>query len=349
VRIFAKKQIRKLRDSVFEGIEIQVLKYLYLLPRYKRGQQRLITITHRAGRGLKESQAHNEFFATIPKSYRSNFKHFHYNSQIWILDFFKVLYYFLMYPNMKIIVIQYVPKFLKFPSVALLNFLHERGVKIIKIWPDSWSRDLWQKRILPVSHIGNLSIVCDIPNNPLVELDKSNLYLWHPAPIADFPYVNFKERQSFVFYSGGVSQEGLYKSRREYLEYLNSNGYAVAGVSYDRDRALDRPSYKDYRQALANSKIGLNFTWKDDVDIITGRTWEVLSSGTLLLQNDSMILDGLFEEGVHYIAFSSKEDLLARLSFLVENPTYAETIANSGYQRYKELIDVETFWTNLIR
>jgi spore maturation protein CgeB len=93
----------------------------------------------------------------------------------------------------------------------------------------------------------------------------------------------------------------------------------------------------------------LNFTWKDDVDIITGRTWEVLSSGTLLLQNDSMILDGLFEEGVHYIAFSSKEDLLARLSFLVENPTYAETIANSGYQRYKELIDVETFWTNLIR
>lgn len=349
MRMFAKKLIRKIRDSVFEAIEIQVLKYLHLLPRYNSAQQRIITITHRAGRGLKESQAQNEFFATIPKSFRRNFKHIHYNSQIWILDFFKVLYYFLVYPNMKIIVIQYVPKYLKFPSVGLLNVLHERGVKIIKIWPDSWNRDLWQKRILPVSHIGDLSILCDIPNNPLLELDKSNMYLWHPAPIADFPYVNFKERNSFIFYSGGISQEGLYKSRREYLEFLNTNGYSIAGVSYDRDKPLDRPSYKDYRQALANSKIGLNFTWKDDVDIITGRTWEVLSSGSLLLQNSSKILNGLFEEGVHYVAFTSKEDLLAHLSFLVENPTYAETIANSGYQRYKELFDPEKFWLNLIR
>jgi hypothetical protein len=347
--MFAKKLIRSSRDSVFKVIETQVIKYLHLFPRFKLAEQRIVTITHRAGRGLKESQAHNEFFGTIPKPFLRNFRHIHYNSRIWILDFFKILYYFVLYPNMTIIVIQYVPKFLKFPSMDLLNALYERGVKIIKIWPDSWNKDLWEKRILPVSHIGDLSILCDIPNNPLVELDKSNKYSWHPAPVSDFPFIDFKERDSFVFYSGGVSQEGLYKSRREYMEYLNTNGYSVAGVSYDRDKAIGRPVYKDYREALANSKIGLNFTWKDDVDIITGRTWEVLSSGSLLLQNKSKILDGLFEEGVHYLAFSSKEDLLAQLDFLENNPAHAETIANSGHQRYKALIDVEKFWTNLIQ
>jgi hypothetical protein len=312
-------------------------------------KQHIITITPRAGRGLKEPSLDGEFFGTIPSNYKKIFKHMHYNSRFWILDSLKIIFRLHTKRNLKIILIQYVPVFFKFPSIGLLNELQDQGVKIIKIWPDSWNINFWEKRILPVSHIGQLNIIMDIPNNQFTKLDKANNYLWHPNFIIDFPYINFEKRENFVFYSGGISHEGLYKSRREYLEYLNDNGFVVTGVSYDRDNPISRPIYEDYRNALAKSKIGLNFTWKGDVDIITGRTWEIFSSGSLLLQNSSKILDGLFDEGVHYLTFSSKKDLLARLNFLSENPTYAETVASSGRLRYKELINAEKFWTKLIQ
>jgi hypothetical protein len=189
----------------------------------------------------------------------------------------------------------------------------------------------------------------DIPDNQYIRLDKSSNYSWHPLPTLNFPYINFEQRENFIFYSGGVSNEGLYKSRGEYLKYLNDNGFTVSGVSYDRKKPSSRPSYEDYRNALANSKIGLNFTWKGDVDVITGRTWEILSSGALLLQNSSKILDGLFDEGVHYLAFSSKKDLLSQLNFLSQHPTYAENIASAGESRYKQLTDTENFWYKLIQ
>jgi len=350
--IFAKsikKILRTSRDSSFNWIEIQALKSLNFLPRFNFVEQRLITVTPRAGRGLKEPSLDGEFFGTIPNNYKKNFKHMHYNSRFWILDSLKIIFHLHTKRNLKIILIQYVPVFFKFPSIGLLNELHDRGVKIIKIWPDSWNIDFWQKRILPVSHIGQLNIITDIPNNQFIKLDKANNYSWHPLPTKDFPYINFEKRENFIFYSGGISHEGLYKSRREYLEYLNDNGFVVNGVSYDRNKPIGRPVYEDYRNALANSRIGLNFNWKGDVDVITGRTWEIFSSGSLLLQSSSKILDGLFDEGVHYLAFSSKEDLLARLNFLSENPTYAETIASSGHLRYRELTDAENFWRNLIQ
>jgi hypothetical protein len=352
VLLLAKKlkmAMKTLRDSSFNWVEIKILQYLDCLPKFYLNEQRFITFTHRAGRGLKESQADSEFFGTIPNVYKKKFKHLHYNSKFWILDFFKVIFYLLSNRRLKIILIQYVPVFLKFPSIYFLNAMHDRGVEIIKIWPDSWHRDLWEKRILPVSNIGQLNILCDIPNNPLMELDKDHNYSWNPAPIMQFPYIEFTERENFIFYSGGVSHDGIYQSRREYLEYLNANRFLVSGVSYDRDNPISRPLYKDYRKALANSKIGLNFTWKGEVDIITGRTWEIFSSGSLLLQNSSNILDGLFVEGVHYIAFTSKKDLLDRLKFISENLTFAETVANSGHLRFKELLDPQKFWTNLVK
>ena len=344
-----KKILRTLRDSSFNWIEIQALKSLNFLPRFNLVEQRLITITPRAGRGLKEPSQNSEYLGAIPNNYKNNFKHMHYNSRFWILDSLKIIFHLHTKRNLKIILIQYVPVFFKFPSIGLLNELQDQGVKIIKIWPDSWNINFWEKRILPVSHIGQLNIISDIPNNPFIKLDKANNYSWHPLPTKDFPYINFEKRENFIFYSGGISHEGLYKSRREYLEYLNDNGFVVSGVSYDRHQPISRPIYEDYRNALAKSKIGLNFTWKGDVDIITGRTWEIFSSGSLLLQNSSKILDGLFDEGVHYLTFSSKKDLLARLNFLSENPTYAETIAISGHLRYQELADVEKFWTKLIQ
>jgi len=343
-----KMKIKSIRDSSFNWLEIKVLQYIDFLPRLYINDRRFVTFSHRGGRGLKESQADSEYFQTIPRSFKNKFRHIHYNSRFWILDFFKIIFYLLTSRKLKIIIIQYVPVFLNFPSINLLSALHNRGVEIIKIWPDSWHRDLWEKRILPVSKIGQLNILADIPDNPLIELDKNNKYSWNPPPIIRFPFIDFEKRNNFIFYSGAISRDGIYQSRGEYLEYLRAKGYPVAGVTYDWDKPIRRPNYKDYRNNLANSKIGLNFTWKGDAEIITGRTWETFASGTLLLQNSSKILDGLFVEGEQYIAFTSKEDLLDRLKFLSENLAYAETIARSGYIRYKELFDPQNFWTDLI-
>lgn len=344
-----KELMKALRDSISKCVEVSLIMSLNLLPRFYFQKERLITLTHRAGRGRMEPQADAEMFGTIPKSFRMRFKHMHYNSQLWILDAIVLIFYLLKYRNLKIILIQYVPNYTKFPSIKLLTELNNRGVEIIKVWPDSWNKTLWDKRILPMSHIGKKNILLDIPENSLIPKNQSNNYSWYPPPIATFPYKRFKERENFLFYSGGVSHEGIYKPRGEYLEFLKAHGFPVSGVAYNRDTPIERPSYISYRNDLSNSKIGLNFTWKDNVDIITGRTWEIFSSGALLLQNSAKILDGLFVEGTHYVAFTSKEDLLFKVKFLSENPIRSETIAQSGLLRYKEVIDAEKFWLDIIQ
>ena len=65
--------LRNLRDSSFNWIEIQVLKSLNFLPKFDLVKQRLITITPRAGRGLKEPSLDGEFFGTIPNDYKKSF------------------------------------------------------------------------------------------------------------------------------------------------------------------------------------------------------------------------------------------------------------------------------------
>ena len=311
-------------------------------------EKRLVVFTPRAGRGLKKSEIDDIWLRTLPANSEWKVTKLQYNSRVWILNTIRLLLISKMTKNLKIVLIQYVVKFHHNPSLMLLEYCQKNGAIVVKCWMDSYSDALWNDRILAVSNIGSLNIIADVPQLKKSKFEKSNKYVFHPVPIATFEYTPFQARKNLVYYSGGISSSGLYQSRKEYLDFLNQQNIPVAGVSYLRDKPAKRLTYDEYRFGLSNSKIGLNFTWKNEFDVIVTRTWEILSSGVLLLQNKSNVLNGLLESGTHFLEFSTREEMLSLIMEIKSNTQLAQDIALNGQRRYLELYDSGKFWENIL-
>jgi len=313
-------------------------------PRINARGEEIIFFSPRAGRGLKSSEVDDLFFRTYPKTKLSNTKKFKYNSRFWVIDSIKILLIQFLNPNQKIILIQYVYGFHIYPSIHLLECLQSRGAVIVKIWLDAYSDSLWDNRINKISHLGELNIIVDTPVLRQNKFVNGNTYYYKPIPVETTPSIPFPDRRYFIYYSGGIEKEGIYKPRGLVIDYLNENNLHVYGTAYDRNKPIQRPDYNTYRSELSNSLIGLNFTWKGEEDVLVTRTWEILSSGVLLIQNKSEVLHGLLESGVDYLEFSSNSDLLVLLSDLQNNPDKVRTIALAGKKKYEELFSSEVFW-----
>lgn len=91
-------------------------------------------------------------------------------------------------------------------------------------------------------------------------------------------------------------------------------------------------SHHIYNKSLINLNISLNgdLNW---------RFFEIIASGGFLI-TDRLCPDSgihlLFDEGVHYEAFGSKEELLEKILFYKSNPRKACDIAQQAYEHYWE-------------
>jgi hypothetical protein len=315
-----------------------------MLPKTNLFKDKLFTFTSRGGRGIKESNIDSEFFLSLPKKFQHSHVKFHYNTRFWIFDSFRFLFLIKNTKNVNLVLVQYIRNLHVFPSYKLLNHIKSNNVEILKIWLDTWNENLWHKRILPVSNLSSRNILIDVPSNILSKLDKSGEYSWSPIPVSSYPYKKMENRENFVFYSGATARSGLYKERSEYISFLKEADISIFGNAYDWNNPSRRPSYDLYRKALSDSKIALNFTWKGDVDVTTGRTWEIFSSGVLLLQNKSKILGNFFEPGVHFLEFDSKEKCAELLHELSRDMAKIARIAKSGMDQYNSLFSSTKFW-----
>jgi hypothetical protein len=298
-----KLKIVNFRDIFFSLLETFLLRFFHFLPKFNFFDRKLLTFSSRGGRGIKKSNHDSEFFLSLPTELSEAHIKLHFNSKFWIVNSFKVIFLVKYTKKVNVVLVQYIRGFHNFPSFKLLEYLKKNEANIIKFWLDSWDEELWRNRILPLSNISKRNILIDRPNNSFSGLDKFGEYRWSPIPIISFPYINFKNRSNFVFYSGAASSSGLYRDRSDYISFIEDNNILTDGIAYDWKNPSKRPDYQNYRKSLANSKIALNFTWKKSVDVTTGRTWEIFSSGVLLLQNKSDILNGMFEPNIHFLEF----------------------------------------------
>jgi hypothetical protein len=334
---------------MFSLIERFLLKLSSAIILKKKYQKTVVVFSSRPGRGLVESHVDSEWFTSIPEKIREDFRFLKYNNKIWIFDCFKLLYALATASEMKLVLFSYAPKFHKFPSLALLNHLEKNNAQIIKVWLDSWNEQIWDKRILPVSKVGSYNILFDQMNDLSRLKDPLGKYFQKLPSHTPIPFIDFQSRENFLFYSGSISSGGSYKPRKEHLDWLKFNGVKVVGVATDRQAKnfSPRPTYEQYRWQLGNSKVGLNFTWKHETHVVTYRTWDILSSGVLLLQNESNVIKDFFIAGKHYLAFNSKQELLEIILDLSQNQNKIEQIALAGMAQYKKIMENNDLWNQI--
>ena len=82
---------------------------------------------------------------------------------------------------------------------------------------------------------------------------------------------------------------------------------------------------------IENNKAKIGLVWSSREDVIA-RVFEVMAMRMVPVMNRLSGLDYLgFEEGRHYLGFSTMEEAVAQVQWAVGNPKFAEQIANQAY------------------
>ena len=140
-----------------------------------------------------------------------------------------------------------------------------------------------------------------------------------------------------MLFAGSVS--GFNWHRAFWLSACHHRGLPieqkVSNHATDGLSALD--SYRVYMQGLSASTSCINFAMRSDLtSIVTGRCFEVIVSGSLLVQEATPDMHYYFTAGEHYLEFSTFSELCAIARFITENKDEAEAIRRNGYDFVRE-------------
>lgn len=176
--------------------------------------------------------------------------------------------------------------------------------------------DLYRPDILLMSHSLHLSSRFHVP----VRFFPFGVdpHLFH----SDIPYAMRRIDVSFV----GTRGHELYKTRNESLRFIEENLEGKANLSLRKTIFLEELS-KHY----GNSKIVFNQT-TDTIKSLNMRIFEGMGCGALVLTDHTPEQSALFKNGVHYVVYDSKEDMLEKLRYYVSHPDQAATIAAEGHR-----------------
>ncbi len=92
-------------------------------------------------------------------------------------------------------------------------------------------------------------------------------------------------------------------------------------------------SYSEIPQILGAAKIGLNILRPQNEMGHNIRTFEIPASKTLILSERNSELLNLFQEDKEAVYFSTPEELKQKVTYLLNNQTLIESIAEAGYQK----------------
>ncbi len=102
-------------------------------------------------------------------------------------------------------------------------------------------------------------------------------------------------------------------------------------VSHSDDGLSAMESYAGYMERIAEATCALNLSTRPNhMQIVTGRCFESMISGSLLIQEETPDLDYYFIAGEHYLPFSNITELRSICKFIQTRPAEAEEIRRRG-------------------
>jgi len=139
-----------------------------------------------------------------------------------------------------------------------------------------------------------------------------------------------------------------YGVRGEYIEYLRKKGINV----YTRGNGWKEgfASQEEIIDIFNASKIVLGFATvgkNDDIYIIKGRDFEAPMCGSFYITSYHDELNEWYEVGKEIETYSSKEELLEKIRYYLENEKKRENIAKKGYERCTNTYTSKYFFDTL--
>ncbi|MBF0399729.1 MAG: glycosyltransferase family 1 protein [Magnetococcales bacterium] len=134
------------------------------------------------------------------------------------------------------------------------------------------------------------------------------------------------------FFAGGVSAKYI-PHRAFWLAGIERLGLPIQSkISSHMDDGLSPlDSFALYMRGLTDATCCLNFSMRSNQDhVVTFRSFEVVLSGALLIQEATPEMDAYFVAGDHYLPFSTLAELASVIRFITEQREEAEEIRRCG-------------------
>ena len=280
---------------------------------------------------------------TIPEylDQDEKFSTFYWDKGHFILASSVCFYYHIIIHNPSILLISsYSNKVFYQPPSWVLKKIKSRGIKIKTLWWDTCS-DGFAAQAYKLNECIDVHGIMD---NPTLNFGNSKeaLLLKSTSRVLFCPYriqtPTCKKDINVIF----IGQINSYRDiRNEYIEYLKINNIAFYSSTNDRSQQLP---HEDYYKLMSRAKIGINFSASVDRHQLKGRVAETMLTGCLLIEERNEQTSSLFSEGIDYVAFSTKEELVDKIKYYQINNHERERIAESGRKKAESLFNGKQFW-----
>jgi spore maturation protein CgeB len=149
-----------------------------------------------------------------------------------------------------------------------------------------------------------------------------------------------------AYYGGDIGFIGTYEAYRvECIRYLAEHGYKIKIWGWGKDpgasgmihpNIINTGKYvfdEAYPKVVCSTKINLCFLRKLNRDTQTTRTFEIPAMGGFMLAERTDDHKRLFAEDVEAAYFSSKEELLEKVKYYLQNEDKRKQVAQKGLER----------------
>lgn len=220
-----------------------------------------------------------------------------------------------------------------FISETTLSWINNNGIRTIAIWGDIQIPNQ-QKLVKRISKYVSLNLMTASHAafsrfNP----DIPRFYSWVPLE-------KTATLESKCDCGRNVSFAGSLKNNR--LSTVKSLQKAGVAIHVGGGEGLGTLSREEYLK-LIDHPISISFAGSRVEPLVNARTFEILSQGSMLLEQWGRETVKFLRPNVDYVPWFNKKDLLEKCEYYSRNPSEAKKIAESGKKRFLDLSD-ELLW-----
>jgi len=223
-----------------------------------------------------------------------------------------------------------------------LDFIKKLKIPVIAIWPDLQNSDQkYLAQLLKTYTTLNIFTSSSAIFNQ-VDLGSSHAFMWVPKSSVYLNNSKFQERHLDVTYLGSPKKE-----RIPFIKYLQKEGINLFCGSGESQSQM---SINEYTSILQKSKICISFSYFNGiVPVINARTFEVIASGSMLLEQAGPETAKLFKPGQEYEIFFTKKELLEKIKYYLSNQHEIIKITSAAKKKYLEYYSADRFWKIIFR
>lgn len=242
---------------------------------------------------------------------------------------------------------------------STINYINQKGIKTISYNNDDpfgpythklapWHHRFlwyWYFKSLPLFNKNFFYREINCKEAKSIGIKHAELLMPYFLPWRDRPLeLNQEDQKKFlcdVTFIGHYENDG----REKYIQALASSSIdfklwggeywteEVLGDAYDLLTPINSVYGEEYVKAINGSKICLCFLSKINRDKYTRRCFEIPAMGKVLLSERTDELSSIFIENKEAVFFSSVEEMMEKIEWLLKNPDICHNIGKAGMKK----------------